>query len=70
MEENGYLFLRAVVPEADVLRVRREVLELCNEAGWLDPSRDLMEGIAAPGHKPLQEGMPEYRCGWRELVSS
>jgi hypothetical protein len=48
MEADGYLFFRGLVPADEVLAVRRDVLTLCAEAGWLDPSRDLMDGIVAP----------------------
>src|SRR5690606_29801847 len=67
MEENGYLFFRALVPEKEVLRVRRAVLELCSQAGWLDPQRELMDGIAAPNQKPLREGMTEYTPVYRQV---
>lgn len=68
MNEQGYLFFRGLIPEEAVLRVRRDIFELCREAGWLDPSRDMMDGIAAPGHKPLQEGMPEYTKVYRQVL--
>lgn len=68
MDERGYVFVRGLVPEEKVLQVRREVLELCSEAGWLDSSCDLMEGIAAPGHEPLSEGMPEYMKVYRQIL--
>ena len=68
MNENGYLFFRALVPEDEVLRVRSEIFELCREAGWLDSSRDMMEGIAAPGIAPLMEGMPEYMKVYRQIL--
>jgi ectoine hydroxylase-related dioxygenase (phytanoyl-CoA dioxygenase family) len=70
MEEHGYLFFRGLVPADEVLRVRRDVLELCAEAGWLNPSRDVMDGIAAPGHKPLKEGMPEYTPVYRKVLKT
>jgi hypothetical protein len=50
MAQWGYVFVRALAPEEKVLEVRRQVLELCAEAGWLDPDQPLMDGIAAPGH--------------------
>lgn len=68
MEETGYLFFRALIPEEDVLSVRRAVLELCAQAGWLDPNRDLMDGIAAPNQKPLREGMTEYMPVYRQVL--
>lgn len=70
MEENGYLFFRNLVPADDVLAVRRAILELCAQAGWLDPRRDVMEGIAAPHQKPLREGMPEYKPVYRQVLQT
>lgn len=68
MEEQGYLFFRGVVPAQTVEEVRRGVLELCDEAGWLDKSRPLMDAIAAPGQQPLREGMPEYIAVYRQVL--
>lgn len=70
MEEYGYLFFRGLVPEDVVLEVRRAVLELCREAGWLDPNRDLMDAIVAPEQKPLKEGFPEYTPVYRKVLKT
>jgi len=68
MRETGYLFFRALVPAETVLQVRRDALELCRQAGWLDPSRDLMDGIAAPDYPPTMEGKPDYMAIYRKLL--
>ncbi len=68
MEEDGYLFFRALVPEEDVLKVRRAVLEHLNEAGWLDPAHDMLEGIAHPAVEPRTEGMREYTDVYRKIL--
>ena len=68
MDEQGYLFFRALVPADEVLEVRREALELCREAGWLDQSRDLMDGVVAAGVPPTSEGQPEYMAMYRKLL--
>jgi ectoine hydroxylase-related dioxygenase (phytanoyl-CoA dioxygenase family) len=68
MREDGYLFFRGLIPAEDVLRVRRTILEFCAEAGWLDPNRELMDGIAAPDQKPLREGMAEYTTVYRQVL--
>ncbi|MBI2941167.1 MAG: phytanoyl-CoA dioxygenase family protein [Chloroflexi bacterium] len=44
--EEGYLFFRGLVPQDDVLQVRRAILECCREAGWLIEGSDLLEGRA------------------------
>lgn len=68
MEEQGYLFFRALIPADAVLAVRRDVLTCCAEAGWLDTGRDLMEGAVAPDMKPTTEGMPEYMAVYRRIL--
>jgi len=68
MRETGYLFFRALVPAETVLQVRRAALELCRDAGWLDSSRDLMDGIAAPDYPPTMEGRPDYMQVYRKLL--
>jgi ectoine hydroxylase-related dioxygenase (phytanoyl-CoA dioxygenase family) len=68
MDEQGYLFFRELVPAPDVLAVRRAVLELCAEAGWIDPSYDLMEAVVAPGKTPTTEGKPDYVAVYRKVL--
>ena len=60
MDEHGYLFFRALVPSDEVLAVRRDVLELCYAAGWLDQSHDLMQGRISGDMQPTTEGKPDY----------
>ena len=68
MEEIGYLFFRNLLPDEAILPVRRHILELCEEAGWLDPSRDLMEGIVAEGVVPCTEGHDAYHKVYRKVL--
>jgi len=68
MDERGYLFFRGIVPSDEVLAVRQDVLTLCAEAGWLDPARELMDGIMAPGMQPTMEGQPEYMAVYRRIL--
>lgn len=68
MERQGYLFFRRLVPADDVLVVRRAVLEQCAEAGWLDPDRDLMDGVVAAGMSPTTEGQPPYMAVYRTVL--
>ena len=68
MDERSYLFFRALVPADEVLAVRRDILELCREAGWLDETRELMEGIVAPGVEPTSEGRPDYMAVYRQVL--
>jgi ectoine hydroxylase-related dioxygenase (phytanoyl-CoA dioxygenase family) len=68
MKTYGYLFFRGLVPADEVLNVRHDVLETLQEAGWLDPSCELMEGIARPGITPRTEGQPEYTAVYRQVL--
>jgi hypothetical protein len=49
MTEDGYLFLRGLLPREDVLAARRRTLEQLQAEGQLDPSAPLMDGIPKPG---------------------
>lgn len=68
LQENSYLFFRGLVPAEAVLEVRRAVLEVCLEAGWIDPNFDLMAAVVAPGMKPTQEGKPDYANVYRKVL--
>lgn len=68
MAEQGYLFFRRLVPADDVLAVRRDVLEQCAAAGWLDPSRHIIDAVVAPGMQPTSEGQPPYMAVYRKVL--
>src|SRR5947207_1042773 len=67
MRDNGYLFLRGVGPKNKLLQLRRDILELCREAGWLDPSADLMEA-KWNGAGPFTEGDKEYMDVYKKII--
>ena len=68
LDENGYLFFRDLVPQETVLELRREILELCREAGWLHPDYDLMDGVVRPAQPPTSEGNPDYMKVYRQVL--
>lgn len=70
MQEYGYLFFRKLVPAEVILEVRRAVLEICSEAGWLDPKADLMDAIVSPTMKPTQEGKADYAAVYRKVLQT
>ncbi len=70
MQENGYLFFRALVPADEVLKVRHAALELCDQAGWLDADAALMEGVMRPGIAPTGEGKADYMAMYRKLLKT
>ncbi|MBW3624990.1 MAG: phytanoyl-CoA dioxygenase family protein [Armatimonadetes bacterium] len=56
---DGYLFFRRLIEPKRLRDLRRQILDLCAEAGWLAPGSDPLEGIVAPGRK-LVEPEPEF----------
>lgn len=68
MDEVGYLFFRHLVPSDVVNRVRRDVLAVCQEQGWLDETHDMMDAFMRPGMEPLTEGKPDYMVAYRKIL--
>lgn len=67
MTEDGYLFMRGVAPKEDVLGARRDILNLCKDAGWIDPAH-LMEGKWS-GAGPFTEGEAPYMKVYKEILA-
>ena len=58
LRDDGYLFLRGILPKNDVLTVRQRILEFCQEAGWIQKGTELMDGLT--DHEPLLEGHVDW----------
>jgi hypothetical protein len=43
--QAGYLFFKRLLPAEPLLELRRQMLTICAERGWLAKDRDLMEGM-------------------------
>ena len=56
---DGYLFLRDTLPQPEVLSLRRQILEFCQEKGWLRKGTDVMDGLT--DIEPILEGDKEWR---------
>ncbi|MGH7143471.1 MAG: phytanoyl-CoA dioxygenase family protein [Planctomycetota bacterium] len=69
--EDGYLYFRGLLPRQELLDLRRKILELAHEAGWLQEGRPVMEGIAKPGTFVMEFSgkCPEWRVFYRKLQS-
>lgn len=67
LDEDGYLCMRGLVPIDLLMNLRRDILEVCREAGWLDESADLMEGVAYDG-PPLTEGDSEFMAVYKKVI--
>ena len=44
-EQDGYLFFKHFLPTEPLLELRRQMLEICAERGWLAKGHDLMDGV-------------------------
>lgn len=55
-QRDGYLFFRDLLPREDVMHLRRRILEICDEAGWIKKGTSLMDAITE--HAPILEGEP------------
>ena len=67
-KKDGCLFFRGLFDPECVLEVRRQVLEVCREHGWLADESDLMEGIANPGIRVGESGVPRWQAFYEDLL--
>jgi len=44
-ERDGFLFFKRLLPAEPLLELRRQMLTVCAERGWLAKDRELMEGV-------------------------
>ena len=66
--KRGYLFFRGLLPVADVLAVRRAVLQVTAAHGALDDAAELEAGLARPGvHLTEYDHTPEFRAYYCDL---
>lgn len=72
MQEHGYLFFRGLVPVDRVMEVRRDITNLCAEAGWLAPGSDPMEALANLDMEPVSEGIRReiYTALYRKVLKT
>lgn len=63
LKQEGYLFVRGLVNVDQLTELRRQILELCREHGWLAPHAPLLDGIysGVPFPNYTHEYMPMYR---------
>ena len=67
LREDGYLFLRGVAPSERLLALRRAILRVLADAGWVDPSADPMAGRWS-GAGPFTEGESEYMAVYKHVL--
>ena len=66
IDEDGYLFFRHLQDPGKLLALRREMLSVMQQGGWLVPGTDPIEGIANIDAR-CTEGDPEYTDVYHEL---
>ena len=69
LDEDGYLFVRRLLPRETILRVRGRLLALAGAGGWLAPDRPVEDGIANPEaacKDPEERYMAVFRDMWRD----
>ncbi len=59
--EDGCLFFKGLLPVADLLAVRRHILQACQKHGWLKEGTDLMDGITRTDFSVIESGDPRWK---------
>ena len=59
--EDGCLFFKGLLPAADLLDVRRQILHIGQQHGWLKESADLLDGMACEGLSVIESGDPRWK---------
>jgi len=60
-QDKGYLFFKGLLPETDVLDLRKQIIQIVQEYGWLSSKTPPLLGIAAPNAPTYKEGTPEWQ---------
>src|SRR6266542_3116486 len=67
LADHGYLFLKNVAPREPILALRRDILNLCRNAGWIAAgARDLDATWSGAG--PFTEGDPAYMDVYKQVI--
>ncbi|MBL8992881.1 MAG: phytanoyl-CoA dioxygenase family protein, partial [Spirochaetia bacterium] len=64
---DGYLYLKNILDPEALLAIRRQVLEVCDRHGWLEPGKPLMNGMSRPGFFAVESNAPEWLGLYREV---
>jgi ectoine hydroxylase-related dioxygenase (phytanoyl-CoA dioxygenase family) len=54
MDRDGFFYFRGLFSRESVLDLRRQILLVCQNYGWLAPGAELMDGIAGPSAEQME----------------
>ena len=57
-QEDGYVFIRGLVPEAGIRQVRSDITAILDSVGWLDAGTDTIDAISTQEARLM--GTPEF----------
>ena len=66
LADTGYLFIKGALNKEALLNLRRDILTLCQEHGWLDASVPLIDGHFAG--RAFPDYSTEYMALYRKLI--
>lgn len=67
LKEEGYLYFRGLGPRQRILELRRQILEICDAAGWVDKKYPLMAARWS-GAGPFTESEAPYMSVYRNML--
>ena len=74
MANDGFLFFRGLLPAAEIAALRRQILQICDNNGWIAPGTELMDGIADPSADAMEPfcgvGVPPAAYGDVQCLES
>src|SRR5438477_71474 len=65
LADSGYLFFKGLLNKDELLKLRADILGLCKEHGWLEPSAPMLDGVYYGGPFPDHHG--DYMTLYRKL---
>ena len=74
MADDGFLFFRGLLPADEIVALRRNILQICDNHGWIAPGAELMDGIADPSADAMEPfcgvGVPPEAYGDVQCLES
>ncbi len=74
MADDGFLFFRGLLPADEIVALRRNILQICDNNGWIAPGTELMDCIADPSADAMEPfcgvGVPPEAYGDVQCLES